>query len=102
MSGRARKQTVSFREVSQPSAYLYPCTEEFRSVSGALQTVIIQHGGMQGQFSLTIVHTLKGKTDVPEGFLSGWDDERREVRRAVDLHVLGPTELRLEASPVDR
>jgi len=57
---------------------------------------------MQGRFSLTTVHTLKGKTDVPEGFLSRWDDERREVQRAVDLHVLGPTELRLEASPVDR
>ena len=70
MSGGGKKQTVSFREIGEPGAYFYPRAEEFRSVRRSLQTVAIYHWGMQSQFSLPVVHALKGESDVPEGFLS--------------------------------
>lgn len=57
---------------------------------------------MQGQFSLPTVHAVKVKADMPEDFLSGWDDKRSEMRREVNPHILRPAKLRLEASPVDR
>ena len=70
MSGRVKKQTVSFCEISLPCAYLHPCAEELRSVCGSLWTAAIQHWGMQGQFSLPVVHVAKVEADIPEGFLS--------------------------------
>ena len=70
VSGRLGKQTMSFREIGLPGAYFHPCAEEPRSVCGSLRTVVIQHRGVQCQFSLPAVHMVKVEAEIPEGFLS--------------------------------
>ena len=70
MSGRVKKQTVSFCEISLPGAYLYPCADELRPVCEPLRTTVIQHRGMQGQFPLPVVHVVKVEANIPEGLLS--------------------------------
>ena len=71
-------QITLFCKASQPSAQLYPCLEEFRSVHGPLQSAAIKRCGMQGFISLSVVHPLKVEDGLrrPRG---GWQEGGRPM-----------------------